>query len=577
MNITLIPILLTFILLFISALVGAIAASKLKLPLMVGYIAGGVVVGNLFASLLSHETITLVADIGVTLLMFTLGIDFSMQRLKKHIGTVVGAAIIQIVLLAFLFCALFMVLGFSFFASLVIAIAASLSSTAVVIRILSEKGELDTSHGELLTAWLVVQDLSVIPLMLILPVMLKIGVSDGTFFDAMRLILPQIGKGIGAIAAIVILGRFVLPRLFSVLANLGSREVLVLATAGLVLLVGLTFMMLGLSSALGAFIAGMMLAETSEKHEIFSDIRPFRDLCAGIFFVSIGLALPLGSMGPLWVTILLSTLVIVLLKWGIVYTLCRFIGLHKKTAVIVGIGLVPMSEFGFILAREGMQIGALSQNNYLFLVAVTFCTICIGAPTLSRAHRLYGWFKHTIGRILPPVFKTRTEKDQEKGIVQMDISGHVVICGYGRVGKYVGRALEMAGVPFVVIDYDHQRILALKKKGIHAVFGDPSDIDVLDYAQVDLAKCLVIAIPDRYSQESIIANALTLNRTIPIICRTHHESDLRELKTLGVTTLVQPEFEAALTIVGRLLHEFGNDEEQIRGKVSRLKIEHGLG
>lgn len=577
MNIPFPSLFITFILLFISAIIGAIAASKLKLPLMVGYIAGGIIVGNLFFASLAHDAIALIADIGVTLLMFTLGIDFSMQRLKKHIGMVVGAAVIQIVLLAFLFCAFFMVLGFSFFPSLVIAIAASLSSTAVVVRILSEKGEMDTSHGELLTAWLVVQDVSVIPLMLILPVMLKIGATDGSFLDAIRLIIPQIGKGVGAIAVIVILGRFVLPRIFSIIANLRSREVLVLATAGLVLLVGLTFVMLGLSSALGAFIAGMMLAETSEKHEIFSDIRPFRDLCAGIFFVSIGLALPLGSLGPVWGTILVTTFVVLIFKWGIVYTLCRFIGLHKKTAVIVGIGLIPMSEFGFILAREGVQIGALSQTNYLFLVAVTFCTICIGAPTLSRAHRLYGWFKRTIGRILPPVFKTRTEKDQEKGIVQMDISGHVVICGYGRVGKYVGRALEMAGVPFVVIDYDHQRILALKKKGIHAVFGDPSDVDVLDYAQVDLAKCLVIAIPDRYSQESIIANALTLNRSISIICRTHHESDLRELKTLGVTTLVQPEFEAALTIVGRLLHEFGNDEGEIRGKVSRLKIEHGLG
>lgn len=577
MNIDLTQLLVTFLLLFVSAILGAISASKLKLPLMVGYIAGGVVIGNLFSSSLSHDAISLIADIGVTLLMFTLGIDFSMQRLRKHIGTVVGAAVIQIVLLAFVFCAFFMVLGFSFFASLIIAIAASLSSTAVVIRILSEKGEMDTSHGELLTAWLVVQDLSVIPLMLILPVMLSIGGSEGTFVDAMRLILPQIGKGIAAIAAIIVLGRWIVPRIFSILANMGSREVLVLATAGLVLLVGLVFMMLGLSSALGAFIAGMMLAESSEKHEIFSDIRPFRDLCAGVFFVSIGLALPISSMGTLWVSIIITTLVVMFFKWGIVYTLCRFIGLHKKTSVLVGIGLIPMSEFGFILAREGMHIGALSQNNYLFLVAVTFSTISISAPMISRAPRIYTGFKHTLGRILPPIFKTRIEKDQEKGIVQMDISGHVVICGHGRVGKYVSRALEMAGVPFVVIDYDHPRILALKKKGIHAIFGDPSDSDVLDFAQVDLAKCLVIAIPDRYSQESIIANALTLNRSISIICRTHHESDLRDLKTLGATTLVQPEFEAALSIVGRLLHEYGNDEAQIRGKMSRLKIEHGLG
>jgi len=575
MNQEFLPILITFFLVFFSAIAGAIFASKLRLPLMVGYIASGVFIGNIFTKFIDGPVISNIGDIGVTLLMFSLGIEFSMQRLRRHMSTILGIAVIQIFVLAFGFCALFMVLGMTFFASLITAIAVSLSSTAVVLRILSEKGELDTAHGELLTAWLVVQDLSVIPMMLLLPVMHTIGTTDSSISSAITTIIPEIAKSIGVIMLVFILGRFIVPRALSRLADLHSREVLVLASASLVFVSGVLFLLFGLSSALGAFVAGILIAETSEKHEIFSDIRPLRDLFAAVFFVSIGLALPIVQIVPSLLKIFIAFLAIMVVKWSFVYLLCRFIGLHKKTSVIVGIGLIPMSEFGFILAREGVAIGSITQEQYLFLVALTFITIIAGAPLLSRSYIVYEWFKKTLGKILPPVFVTKIEKNQSRE--QLDIQDHVVICGYGRVGKYVGRSLEMAGIPFVVVDYDHQTIMKLKERGIRGLYGDPSDFGVLDIAQVDLAKSIVIAIPDKHSQESIITHALTLNAHISIICRTHHESDLRSLRALGVGSIIQPEFEAALSIVKKLLREFGTQEADIQGKVARLKIEHGIG
>ncbi len=171
-----------------------------------------------------------------------------------------------------------------------------------------------------------------------------------------------------------------------------------------------------------------------------------------------------------------------------------------------------------------------------------------------------------------PYIRGQAEKQEE-----LPYRDHIVLCGYGRVGKYIGRALEMAEIPFVVVDYNNATIAALKIKGIPVVYGDPADKGVLDWAQVDYAKAIIIAIPDRHTQELVIAHAQTLNRRIKIICRTHHEEDQKYLKSLGVDAVIQPEFEAALSIVERLLPSFGVADADVAGKISRLKIEHGVG
>jgi CPA2 family monovalent cation:H+ antiporter-2 len=177
--------------------------------------------------------------------------------------------------------------------------------------------------------------------------------------------------------------------------------------------------------------------------------------------------------------------------------------------------------------------------------------------------------------MMPRLFSTKQELAPNSH--ELPISNHVVICGYGRVGKYIGRALEMAHIPFLVVDYNHATVTELRSKGISVVYGDPADKDVLDYAQVDFARAVIIAIPDRHTQEMIVSNAQTLNRHIRIICRTHHEEDQHYLKALGVQTIVQPEFEAALSVIERLLPEYGVSPNDLSGKISRLKIEHGLG
>lgn len=569
-------LILTLLLVFVSAIVGGVVAKRLKQPMLLGYIAGGIVFGNLFPQFTDYEFLHAIADSGVTLLLFTLGIEFSFHRLRKVLGTVAWTAVVQILVCIFLFLLLSLSLGFAFIPALFIAIAGSLSSTAVVVKVLSERGELDTAPGEVMTGWLVVQDLAVVPLMILLPALVALTThADTTVLAAITAIVVSLLKAAAALSVIVILGRFGMPRVLSWIASLGSREIFVLFTVGLVFLAGLVTYVLGMSAALGAFIAGLLIAETTQNHEIFAEIRPLRDLFAVVFFVSLGMALPVSFLVRVGPILLVLTAAIMGLKAFMIMGLTRFVGYHRKTAFLAAVGLTQMSEFGFIIAKEGLSLGALTRDDYTLLVALTFLTILLSAPLLSQGHSLYSKLQKALGGKWPKIFHTNKELGQMKE--ELPIQNHIVLVGYGRVGRYIGRALEMASIPFLVVDYNAATVKELKNRGISVVYGDPADKDVLDYAQVDLAKAVILAIPDRHTQEMVIAHAQTLNRRIKIICRTHFEEDQKHLKSLGVQVVIQPEFEAALSIVGRLLPEFGISEDDVAGKVSRLKIEHGLG
>jgi len=561
---------------FVSALIGGFIAHKLKIPSLLGYISVGFIIGNVVPNFLNASFLQSIADIGVTLLLFTLGVEFSFHRLRNVFGTIFWAAVLQIIGCAFLFYLLFVLLGFPVIVSLFFAVAATLSSTVIIVKVLSERGELDTIPGELLTGWLVIQDLSVIPIMILLPSIGSI-YQSGTVnaVSALTTIGLGLGKAAITIGIVLFLGKIGVPRILARVASWGNREVFLIATVGLVFVSAILFYAFGMSAALGAFIAGLLVAETSQNHAIFAEIRPLRDIFAVIFFVSLGMVLPFSLVIANIGSIIGVSVGIILIKFVVVFILLRFLRFHKKTAFIVATGLLPLSEFAFIIAKEGMTLGLFDQSTYVLIAASAFFTIFIGTPLFGAVHPLYAKVKGVLSLRL---FRFYPEKE-ERHVFEREISikDHVVICGYGRVGKYIGRALEMTGIPFLVVEYNHTLVEKLRQKNIRVIYGDPADIDVLDYAQVDFARAVVIAIPDRHTQEMVIGNVATLNKHAKIICRTHHEEDQEALKMLGVTTIVQPEFEAALSITNRLLTEFGVPQEEIVGKIQRLKIEHGVG
>lgn len=557
----------TLLLVFATAIIGGLIATKLKQSTIVGYIVGGFVVGASGIDTGNRELLEIISNIGVTLLLFTLGVEFSFRRLRKILRVVSWAATAQIIFTMLIVLMVLILFGFSLVPSLFIAAASALSSTAVAVKILSQRGELDTVPGEAATGWLVTQDLAVIPMMIILPSFVALS-------GPWTILLSLVKAGL-VLSVVIALGRIGLPKFLSLVARVGSRELFLLSTVGLVLLSGVTTYALGLSAPLGAFIAGLVIAETSQNHAVFAEIRPLRDLFATIFFVTIGMVLPLPLVYTHIGFIVLLALLVMVIKGGVVTVLLRYLRYHKKSAFLAALTLTQMSEFGFILSSEGVRVGAMTEREATILAATTLLTIVVSTPLLSRSGELYGVYARSIGRWLPKMFAE--EEKEYMGKENYPIDDHVVLCGYGRVGKYIGRALLMAKIPYLVVDYNSAVVSRLKSEGIPVVYGDPADYEVLDYAQVDRARAIVIAIPDLHTQELIIGHASTLNKKIKIICRTHHEEDQPHLKSLGVATVIQPEFEAAVTIAERLLGEYGVEQEGIAGKVSRLKIEHGIG
>lgn len=556
-----------------SAIIGGIIAYRFRFPMLIGYIAAGMVFGNLFLRFTDRELLQSVAEVGVTLLLFTLGVEFSFQRLR-HVLKIIGpVAMVQIAVSLTAFTVLFFLASFGFPQALFLATIASLSSTAVAIKILTEKGEMDTVPGDVLTGWLIVQDLAVIPIMVLLPSIAGIGTASSAWVVPL---LTSIGKAGLYIGLVIGLGRYGVPLLLNWVAAFRSRELLLLTTVAVVFLAAVTAYVMGLSAGLGAFIAGLLIAETSQNHAIFAEVRPLRDVFSVVFFVTLGMTIPaaffLNHAGILAVAVT----VVLGVKFVVSYILTRSRSYHPKTAFVVALGLLPVSEFGFLIAREGLQRGILTQDDYYLGVAVTFISLLIGAPLFTNGQALYYALFRRVRDRLPLLFPARSDLSHAETPPALP-EGHVVLLGYGRVGRYVGRALMMAGMPYVVVDYNHAAVLKLRKAGQTVVYGDPADIAVLGQVNLGAARAVVIAIPDRHTQELVITNVQTVNRHVPIICRIHHEEDQRRLKSLGVTTIVQPEFEASLTIAGKLLAAGGMDPGDIQGKISRLKIEHGLG
>lgn len=572
----------TFLLLLAAAIGGGAIAIRFKLPSILGYIAGGIVVGSLLPRGMDRNLIDIVAQSGVTLLLFALGLEFSFHKLRRILHAIAWPTVAQILLTFFIVLMVLTLLQVGFVPALYLSAAAALSSTAIVVKLLSERGELDSVPGEVAVGWLVVQDLAVIPILILLTAVSQTG-GHATVLASLGSVTVAMLKAGAVLALVWYLGRYGIPKLLNVVASFRNRELLLLTTVGIVFFVGLITYAVGLSIALGAFLAGLMIAETSQNHAVFAEIRPLRDLFAVVFFVSLGMTLPIASIVSVWQIVFVLTLSVIFIKGMIVFGLLRFMGYHRKTAFLVGLFLTQVSEFGFVLAKTGVAAGVLNESHSAILIAVTFFTIAINAPLIHRSNDVYyallGFMKK-----FPKLFQEKQESTVLGGMSRGDtavdpraLSDHVVICGYGRVGRYIGRALQMAGIPFLVVDYNQATLKSLKENSIETIYGDPADKDVLIYANVEHARAIVVAIPDRHTQELVIGNALSLNRRIRIICRTHHEEDQRHLKSMGVHVVVQPEFEAALSIVGRLLTEFGVNDDDIAGKMSRLKIEHGVG
>lgn len=575
-NMTDIPFLtvFNFFLFLLFPFVFASLSKKIRLSPIAGYILGGLLFGNLFIGTISPGTINNFAYFGIVLLLFTVGLEINLGHLimlKKYIvlgGTLqLTLSIIGIALLSLLF-------HFPLLESILIGIAFSSSSTTLVAKIIQDRGEESSFIGEIAMGILMFQDIAFIPYLIIFTSITSRSLS---FVPITVNIAKSLVESTIIIVALFYLGRKIVPYVFNRIAR-ASRELLNLFIILFIFGIVCISLLLNIPILIGVFVAGILLAQTLEHYHIFSEVRPLRDLLAIIFFVYIGMNIQVSSIISTLPTILFFTILVVIIKAAIVLGIFLFMRFHSKTAFSLSLYLFQIDEDAFILMSSAYLNRVISLEHYLFAITSVLLTLIFTPLLIKNRDSIYGAVRSFTKKYLPfleQFITYRIDRDQSP-IDTLKVKNHIVICGYGRIGSYIGRSLMMANIPFVAIDYNFQIVERAKKEGANIIYGDPSDIDILDYAQVEEALMIIIALPERLAQETIVLNAQKLNKNIFIICRVHKEADQKRMKDLGVHLVVQPEFEASLSIIKKiyLLHKV--PKEEVLNKIRRLKIEHGL-
>jgi len=555
---------LFFILL--AALIGGLFAKLFKLPALVGYILAGVIGGIIFS--LDGVTIQSIAELGVILLLFSVGLEISFEELMKVGKIAIIGAILQIFIVsAILFCFFVAILNMPPSAALVLALAFSMSSTALIVKILQDTNQTETIQYQILTSWALVQDLAVIPIIVLLPTLILQSNSSWSSVALSSLLTTVLVLGI-----VLATGKLIAPYLTHLVATTNNRELLMLLAICLALGIASLVSLFGISSAFGAFLAGVVISKTQENHAIFSETRPLRDIFSILFFVSLGFLINPSFVISHILIILLLTFVVIVIKATVTFFICQLFEYKGKTLIAVSFGLAQVGEFAFVLFIISQKLGILSNDLAQLGISTTLFTLLV-APFL---------FKEIIpvSRKLKEITKGSIFKgmfSHEVSVIQgseSEIKNHVIIAGFGRMGKWIGKALKEIGVDFIIIDYNHKVIREALKVGFIAIYGDASFPEILEEAYIKNAKAVLITIPDSNSQEEIILYCQKNFPDIKIMARAHLDSDIKKLVGFKIQRVVQPEFEAALAVVKSILVNSGRTKEEVNKKMKALRLSH---
>jgi CPA2 family monovalent cation:H+ antiporter-2 len=547
---------------------------KIKLSPLVGYILGGLLLGNLNNQFINNDQINNFAYFGIVLLLFAIGLEINFNRLLSFKKIIVVAGTLQLLLSAFFSMIVALIFNFSLLQSFLIGIALSSSSTSLVAKIIEERGEENSFLGEIALGILMFQDFAFIPYMIIFN---SLTFGNFSFFNFVFHLLKSLIFSSLIIAVLWYLGNKITPKVFDKVAKL-SRELLNLFIVVFIFFISLICLWLKIPILVGAFIAGILVAQSLEHYHVFSQIRPLRDILAVVFFVYIGLNIKILSVIEFLPSIFLFTFLIILVKALIVIFIFLFMRFHSKISLSLALFLFQIDEDAFILASIAYLNRIFSYQQYLFIITSVLISLIITPFLINKRDDIYKMIRIFAKKYLPFIenfIKYRIDSNISP-IDILPLKNHVVLCGYGRIGRLIGQSLLLANIPFLAIDYDLRTVSKGQKEGVNIIYGDPTDFDILDYAQIDEAVALIIAIPYLKDQEKVIINARKLNPNIYIIARVHNEENKKRIKSLGVQATIQPEFEAALSIIKRIYFMWQIPKEEIRNKVQQLQINYGL-
>ena len=549
----------------IAAVAGGFLSKLLKIPNLVGYIIAGMAVGAILPP--QFKEVSGLAQIGIILLLFSVGVELSFERLSRYLNIAVFGALIQIILVTLLGYFILAGFGMASLPSIVLSLGFSISSTAVLVKILSDRGETDTIHGEIMLGWSLVQDLSVIPIMVILPLLSNVP-GEGMF----PAVVFALGKALLVILGVILLGKKIVPYFIHILAGTNSRELLLLASIALALGTAAVTSFFGISPALGAFLAGVVISESQEHHAIFAETRPLRDLFVALFFVTLGFLVSPAVIVSNFVLIITLTLIILVLKALVTFVISSAFGYRGKTGIANSFGLAQVGEFAFVIFSAALMLHILNPEETSIGISVTLLTL-IFSPILFRSVVPF-WRKIKSLTVKHPRLYKLFVSGERHDFDESVFKDHIIICGYGRVGSWVGKALKEYEIPFIVVDYNQKVVQELKEEGTMVAYGDPTEPEVLEAVGIRSAKAIILAIPDRVTQETLIAYTQSVAPDVKIISRAHRDEDWEKLKTLRVDKIIQPEFEAAVEIVRSVLVSRGKNREEVSEVIRNLRVSH---
>ena len=545
-----IPLLTDIVIILGLAVIVILIFQRFRIPTILGFLITGFITGPYGLSLVeaSHE-VEILAEIGVILLLFIIGLEFSLSSLSNIKKAVLLGGSLQVGLTILLVAVLANQFNFNWGAAIFLGFLFALSSTAIVLKILQEKGEINSPHGKMIVAILIFQDVIVVPMMLFTP--LIAGRSENVWWSLLVLAV----KGIFVIFFVLLSARYVVPKLLYLVARTRKPELFILTIVVICFAVAWLSSSLGLSLALGAFLAGLIISESEYSHQATSNIMPFREIFTSFFFVSIGMLLDMSFLFENFWVVLGLTLLTFIGKGFLASLAAMVLKYPMRSVILVGLSLFQVGEFAFILSKTGIETGLLEETTYQYFLSVSLMTMAATPFVIMFAHQIVDYISSTrvYEKISGLSYKgAKVPKVEE----HKEVEDHIVIIGYGINGRNVSLAAKNAGIPYLILELNPDTVKNEKKKGEPILFGDAVEGPVLQHVDIHKARVVVIAISDPVATKRIVVNIRQISPTVHIIVRTRFVQEMEENYRLGADEVIPEEFETSIEIFTRVLSKY---------------------
>jgi len=562
-----IPLLREIIIIFGLSIAVLLVCHRLRIPAIVGFLLTGIMAGPHGLGLIKavHE-VEVLAEIGVVLLLFTIGIEFSLKNLLQIKRSVLLGGSLQVFLTLLVSFLIARQVGRPFGESVFIGFLISISSTAIMLKLLQERAEVDSPHGRMALAISIFQDVVVVPMMLLTPLL------AGTVGNVGQSLLFLLAKGIGVIVLALVSARWIVPRLLYLIARTRSRELFLLSIVVVCFAVAWLTSSIGLSLALGAFLAGLIISESEYSHQALSNILPFRDVFLSFFFISIGMLLDIDFLFKHLFLITLLALGVLTLKTVTAAFASSLLGFPLRTTILVGLILSQVGEFSFILSRTGVEYELLDGNAYQTFLSVSVLTMAATPFIIALSPRIADFASR-----LPLPERLKTGLYPMSGLSttggKESLKDHLIIVGFGVNGRNVALAARVAGIPYVVLEMNPETVRDEQVKGEPIYYGDAVQEAVLEHVGIGDARVMVIAISDPAATRRVTAIAQRLNPKLHVIARTRFLQEMKPLYELGASEVIPEEFETSVEIFTRVLTKYLVPREQIERFIAEIRAD----